>query len=105
LETRSRFAQLLFRDVDRDINGRFFERFNEDPRLGACASSKANELNVRPKLRRDFGAMSTQNIDLGPGDVILRKLANFLKQCRTALIVEILARQRTWIGGKTGRYI
>ena len=54
LETRSRFAQLLLRDVDRDINGRFFERFNESPRLGACASSKSDELNVRSKFARRF---------------------------------------------------
>ena len=96
---------MLLRDIDRDINGRFFERFNEDPRLGACAGAEADQLDIRSKLRRDFGTMSIQNIDLGPGNVILRKLANFLKQRRAALIVEILARQRAWIGGKTGQYI
>ena len=102
MEKRCRFAQLLLRDVDRDINGRLFERFDEDPRLGARAGAESDQLDVRSEMRGDFGSMSIQNIDLGPRDVILRQLANFLEQRRAALIVEILARQRTWIAGKTG---
>jgi hypothetical protein len=51
-------------------------------------------------LRRDVGATSIENIDLGSGDVILRQLTDLLKQRSAALIVEIFARQRAWIRGQ-----
>ena len=99
-EKRGRFAQLLLRDIDRDINSGLLERFNENARLGTRSSAESDQLNIRSNLRRDFSAVSIENIDLGASDVILRQFANLLEQRSTALIVEILARQGARIGGK-----
>jgi hypothetical protein len=104
-EKRSRFTQLLFRDINGDVSGRPLEGFDENPRLGARASAESNQLDIRSELRRDFGAMSIQNIELGLGDVILWQLANFLEQRCSSFIVKILARHRAWIGRKASNYI
>ena len=58
-----------------------------------------------PSCDCDLGAISIQNVDLGPGNVIFRQLANFLEQRRAALIVKIFARQRARMAGKTGDYV
>src|SRR5206468_4259406 len=104
-EKRRRFPQLLLRDIDWDINSGLFERLDDNPRLGTCASTKPDQFDIRPNLRCDFGMMATQNIDLRAGDVILWQFADFLEQRCAALIVEILARQGAWIGRKAGDHV
>src|SRR5258705_2195176 len=89
----------------RDICMCIFLRFDENPLLGSRASTKPDKLDIWPNLRRDFGMMSTQNIDLGTGDVILRHFTDFLEQGRAALIVEILGGERAWIGRKAGDHV
>ena len=91
METSCRFAQLFFRNIDRDINSWLFERVDQDPRFGARAGAEPDQVDLWPEMRCDFGAMSIQNIDLGSRNVLLRQFANFLKQGRAALVVKILA--------------
>ena len=105
LEKSSRFTQLLLRDINRDINGRVHERFDQNTSLCAGAGAESDELDIRSELRCDLGAISIQNVDLGSGDVIFLQLANFLEQHRSPFIVKIFAWKRTRIARETGDYI
>src|SRR5262249_728046 len=90
-EKRTRFTQLLFRNINRDVNRRLLKRFNQNARLGTGTRTKPNQLDIRSKLRRDFCMVSIQDINLGSSDVILWQFANLLEQRSPTLIVEILA--------------
>ncbi len=50
LEKSSRLAQLLFRDIDWDINGRILESLDQNPRFRAGAGAQSDEFEVRSEL-------------------------------------------------------
>src|SRR6266567_2449885 len=102
MEKRCRFSQLFFRNVDRDVDGRFYERLDENPSLGAGAGAQSDELDILPEVRGDLGAISIENVDLGRGDIVFWEFANSLEQRRATLVVKIFTRKRTRIAGKTG---
>src|SRR5207237_5083597 len=105
LKKSSRFAQLLLRNIDGDVNGGALERFDENASLRTGAGAKSDQLDACSEVRRDLGAISIQNVDLSSGNVIFRQLANFLEQHRAALIVKILAAKCSRIAGKSGDYV
>ena len=102
LEKICRLAQLLFRDIDGDVDCGSLECFDKNTGLGARARPQSDQLNISSELRCDIAAISIKDVDLGPRDVILRQLANLLEQTRAPLVVEVFARQHVWIAGKTG---
>ena len=105
MEKNSRFAQLLFRNIDWDVNSGTLERFDENASLGAGAGAKSDQLDIWPEARCDIGAILIQNVDLGSSDVIFGQFANFLKERRAPIIVKIFGRKRSRIAGKTGNHV
>ena len=97
--------QLLFRDINGDVCGRLLQRFDEDAGLRAGAGAESDELDVRPEIRCNLGAISIENVDFGARNVIFRQLANSLEQRRTTIVVKIFARERARFGRKTSNYI
>jgi hypothetical protein len=90
-------AQLFFRDIDGDINGRILKRFDQNPRFRSCARAQSDQFDAGSELRRNVSATSIQNIDLVAGDIIFRQFTDLLKQRRAPLIIEVFARDRARI--------
>ena len=100
-EKPRRLPKLFLRNIDRDIDGGLFERFDQNSGLCAGASAESDQFNVCSKMRCDFRAMPIQNVDLGPGDVIFGQFANLLEQGRSARVVKVFARKSARLAGKT----
>ena len=101
-EPRRRAAQLLARNVDRDIGGRPIERLEQDAHLVAGAAAELDETAMRTDAGGDIGGETVEDRDLGARQIILGQLADLLEQSRAARVVEKFTRQRFGVAAEPG---
>src|ERR1041384_1671053 len=92
-ETRSRFLELLLRNIDRHINARISQFFEQDPRFRSSAGAETDQFDLRAERFRHFRTVQSQNLNLGPRDVVFGQVTDLLEQLGPALVVEKFAGQ------------
>src|ERR1051326_1956490 len=95
-KARARFLELLLRDVDRYINARIAQFFEQDARLRSRAGAETDQFDLRTERVPHLRAMQSQNLDLSARDVVLGQLADLLEQLRAMFVVEKFAGQFAW---------